>query len=191
MSFTDLYLAIYRRPLSDILLAMLFLCVLWTFLRFVCTLHPASARAWMWINRVLCVCSVLGVLLITVFSRDGSSKGISFELFRLPEEQGPREEYPRMLLMNAFLFVPLGMSLGSSWTQKTSVYRCILYTVLGGFAVTFFCELLQLIFGLGTMEADDLVMNLAGVLLGMTHLPAAYVVRYLIARVMKREIPAS
>lgn len=191
MSLSELYLAIYCRPLSEILTAMFCLCILWTVLRFAFMLRPGSARVWMWINRVLCVCSVAGVLLVTVLSRDSAGGGVSFDLFRLPTEPGPRDEYPRMLLMNAFLFVPLGMSLGSSWPRTMPVFRCILYTALGGLAVTLTCELLQLITGLGTPEADDLVMNLAGVLLGMTHLPFSYGVRYLIARAAKRGVPAS
>ena len=80
MSFSDLYHEVYCRPLDEILTVMLCLCALWMLLRLACMLHPVSARVWTWINRALCICTVLGILLVTVLSRSGKGHSISFEL---------------------------------------------------------------------------------------------------------------
>ncbi|MCQ2429868.1 MAG: VanZ family protein [Clostridia bacterium] len=170
---TELYQAIYHRPLADIIGWMTALTLAWAVLRLLFCISRRTGRVWMWTNRVLCVCSVLGVLIVTVFMRSGAGTGISLKLFELPLEPGPRDEYPRMLLMNAFLFLPLGMSLGSSWPDEWTLPGRIAWTAVGGFAVTLTCELLQLLLSRGTFEIDDLTMNLAGVLLGLVHVVPA------------------
>ena len=78
-----------------------------------------------------------------------------------------------MLLMNAFLFFPLGLSLGNAWRPERRILRRFGLTVLCGLALSLFCETMQGIFMLGTAETDDLLMNTAGVALGAVSALAA------------------
>ena len=130
----------------------------------------------MWFNRILAGCAVLGILGITVFYRfigGGGEVGINLVPFCVPEEAWRAEEYYRMLLMNAFLFFPLGLSLGNAWRPERRILRRLGLTVLCGLALSLFCETMQGLFMLGTAETDDLLMNTAGVALGAVSALAA------------------
>ena len=130
----------------------------------------------MWFHRILAGCAVLGILGITVFYRfigGGGEVGINLVPFRVPEEAWRAEEYYRMLLMNAFLFFPLGLSLGNAWRLERRILRRFGLTVLCGLALSLFCETIQGLFMLGTAETDDLLMNTAGVALGAVSALAA------------------
>ena len=118
MNLKELYLEIYRSRPESILRFMLVSLFVWTLLTLLFGSLRATRRGWMWFNRILAGCAVLGILGITVFYRfigGGGEVGINLVPFRVPEEAWRAEEYYRMLLMNAFLFFPLGLSLGNAW----------------------------------------------------------------------------
>ena len=167
MSYAELYHRIYAAPLSDIRTFMLVLLFGWTVLTFLFGLGHQSARVWMIINRALAVCSVLGILFVTVLSRGNGATGVSLRLFHIPAEDWLAREYRRMLLMNVFLYLPLGLSLSNAWPTAWALSRRTLYTAAGGIAVSLACELLQFLLRRGTAEIDDLVTNTAGTLLGV------------------------
>ena len=165
MNLKELYLEIYRSRPESILRFMLVSLFVWTLLTLLFGSLRATRRGWMWFNRILAGCAVLGILGITVFYRfigGGGEVGINLVPFRVPEEAWRAEEYYRMLLMNAFLFFPLGLSLGNAWRPERRILRRFGLTVLCGLALSLFCETMQGLFMLGTAETDDLLMNTAG-----------------------------
>ncbi len=169
MNLKELYLYIYRSRPDDLIRFMLVCLSVWTVLALVFGNLRGTRRGWMWCNRILAGCSVLGILGVTVFYRfigGGGEIGIHLIPFRVPAEAWRAEEYYRMLLMNAFLFFPLGLSLGNAWRPERRIAVRFGLTVLCGLALSLFCEMLQGIFALGTVETDDLLMNTAGVALG-------------------------
>ena len=165
MNLKELYLEIYRSRPESILRFMLVSLFVWTLLTLLFGSLRATRRGWMWFNRILAGCAVLGILGITVFYRfigGGGEVGINLVPFRVPEEAWRAEEYYRMLLMNAFLFFP-----------ERRILRRFGLTVLCGLALSLFCETMQGLFMLGTAETDDLLMNTAGVALGAVSALAA------------------
>lgn len=176
MNLKELYLEIYRSRPESILRFMLVSLFVWTLLTLLFGSLRATRRGWMWFNRILAGCAGLGILGITVFYRfigGGGEVGINLVPFRVPEESWRAEEYYRMLLMNAFLFFPLGLSLGNAWRPERRILRRFGLTVLCGLALSLFCETMQGLFMLGTAETDDLLMNTAGVALGAVSALAA------------------
>lgn len=176
MNLKELYLEIYRSRPESILRFMLVSLFVWTLLTLLFGSLRATRCGWMWFNRILAGCAVLGILGITVFYRfigGGGEVGINLVPFRVPEEAWRAEEYYRMLLMNAFLFFPLGLSLGNAWRPERRILRRFGLTVLCGLALSLFCETMQGLFMLGTAETDDLLMNTAGVALGAVSALAA------------------
>ena len=169
MNLKELYLEIYRSRPESILRFMLVSLFVWTLLTLLFGSLRATRRGWMWFNRILAGCAVLGILGITVFYRfigGGGEVGINLVPFRVPEETWRAEEYYRMLLMNAFLFFPLGLSLGNAWRPERRILRRFGLTVLCGLALSLFCETMQGLFMLGTAEdrrpADEYGRRCAG-----------------------------
>ncbi len=69
--------------------------------------------------------------------------------------------YVRNTVLNIMLFVPLGFLLPALWKE----YRSLRITVLAGFILSLFVEILQ-IFTFRLTDVDDLITNTAGAALG-------------------------
>ena len=72
---------------------------------------------------------------------------------------------PEMLIeniANIALFFPLGVFIRDRWENRSRWQYCI----LTAFCCSFTIECLQLIFGLGTFEVDDMMHNTLGAVLG-------------------------
>ena len=131
-----IYKYIYPRDLRLVIVISVVMAVLWVIFD-----HKIKRKYWKIINFVLLMISVLVILELTVFSRaHGQSTfyPIPFYSFRAAK-QFP--EFYRLNIMNGFLFVPFGLSLPV-------------------------VELVQLHFGLGRCETDDVIMNTLGTALG-------------------------
>ena len=87
MSYHEFYLKLYAMKFPVVHAAMLFAVFFWAFVSFLFGVGKKSARFWMWVNRVLVVCSVLGVLFVTVFTRVGGSVSL-LTGFSLPQADG-------------------------------------------------------------------------------------------------------
>ena len=91
MNLKELYLEIYRSRPESILRFMLVSLFVWTLLTLLFGSLRATRRGWMWFNRILAGCAVLGILGITVFYRfigGGGEVGINLVPFRVPEVAG-------------------------------------------------------------------------------------------------------
>lgn len=111
---------------------------------------------------------IFGILYRTILSRAGDdARKILLVPFAGYDYFNIGEEYYRMLIMNALLFVPLGMSLpflieGRRGLGKHPVFG----TIILGFIFSLAIEIFQYIFSFGTSEADDLIMNTIGTAIG-------------------------
>jgi len=63
---------------------------------------------------------------------------------------------------NLFLFIPVGYFLPRLWPKL----RNIVFFLLTGFLAITLVELLQLVTLLGSLDIDDLILNLSGMLMG-------------------------
>ena len=168
----ELYLNVYRSPLEKIALFMGLAVLFWTLLRSI--LHCRIGRVWRWCNRGLAVVSVVLILVVSFWSRTPGTYPPVLVPFASLNAARTQPEYYREMLMNILLYLPLGLSLGSSWANGMRIRRILGWTVLCGTALSLLVECIQGIFQLGTMETDDVIRNTLGTLLGVLHVPLAY-----------------
>lgn len=227
-SMADFFLTIYRSPLPRIRYWILVLVITWfvltLFFSWLCILRIP----WSVMNSAACTVGLALILWITVLRRTPGKRTIyvlPFYAFYLAMRQ---PEMYREMLMNVFMFVPVGLTLpyavemaallnvhhrknGDNKQNATAFYkkgvsktgahwsryadkehrdeshrritffhkpealdgscfigklRIIGYAILVAAVFSFCIELLQGLFGLGTAEVDDVIMNTLGVIIG-------------------------
>lgn len=187
--FREIYLEIYCGSMSELAQVAFVLVLCWSFLTAVGTNLPVARKGWMWFNRGLAGLSALGVLAVTIFSRffgESSEVGCFWMPFQVPAEAWLAEEYYRMLFMNALLFVPLGVTLVNAWDPKRAFATRLGLTIGASFGLSLFCELVQGIFALGTVETDDLIMNTTGACTAALCILPAWGIAWVIDRIRRR-----
>lgn len=116
------------------------------------------------IGAILSIVCVAVILYATVISRGESSVGHDFTPFSSFQRAVEQPEMYRSMLMNVFLFEPLGLML--PFVIKGSTVKRILLTIVIGFALSVAIEASQYFFALGMAEADDVICNTVGAALG-------------------------
>lgn len=158
-----LFLWIYRQPLQRIVFWMILLAFLWGWLGY----RERGSLRWRVGNFLLFLGAAAAVFYMTVYTRGegtGEAVLVPFQSFQAAKVQ---PELYRAMLMNVFLFVPLGLTLpfvlGKGWIPG-------FLTVLAGLAFSAGIEYLQYRYALGWCEVDDVIMNTLGAFLGsMAH----------------------
>lgn len=170
--------SVYALPLKSIFAMILLGMLLWGFLR-----AKVYSRTWQCINCCLLVLSLAGVLYLTVFDRSVGSYEVLLKPFSLFEKAREQREFYRAMLMNVFLFFPLGLSLSNVLPQKWSRWGKVALTVLFGCLLSIGVEFAQYRFSLGMAETDDVLCNTLGAFLGTCSLLIAYGVEKLQKRI--------
>lgn len=150
---------IYIQPLHRIIIFMAFMVILWG----IFGKKGKNKQWWCIINAVVFVCAVLLILYMTIYSRSEAAKEailIPFYSFILAREQ---PELYRSMLMNIFLFVPIGLSLPFVLSKKK---HSIIMTMITAFLFSASIEAIQYYFALGLCEVDDVIMNTLGAMIG-------------------------
>lgn len=106
---------------------------------------------------LIAACFIIAKL--TLFRESG---GREVRLFPFRGSYAPNSEYPRTLLMNVLLFLPFGISFPYLLRGKNRAFK----TAAAALGISFLAEVLQYVFAIGVTEADDLICNTAGALLG-------------------------
>lgn len=156
---------IYCQPLHLIMEELFAGIFLWLWMALY-AVKRRRLRIWRFGNAILAFLSVWIVLYATVCSRcPGTSKlllqpFLSFRTARL------QPEIYRSMLMNVFLFEPLGLTLSNALPEKLPVWSRVLVTVLTGALLSSLVEWTQYRFSLGVAEVDDVLCNTLGTLLG-------------------------
>lgn len=162
-----MYNYLYSRPLWLIALLIVGGIALWSYLGSMLSAKShTTRRTWMVINGVLFVLSLCVILFITLLRRNTDVQVpilCPFHSFLAAREQS---EVWRELLMNTFLFVPLGLTLSQLLPRKWATKRRVLLVILLGITVSITVEWAQYHFALGTAEADDVICNALGTFLG-------------------------
>ena len=155
----ELFVFIYCQPLNRLGFLMLLGIFLWGWLGF----REGNRLRWRLLNGVLFLGCAAVIFYMTVYTRGESADVAVLVPFQSFREARLQPELYRSMLMNVFLFVPLGMSgpfvLGKGrWTP--------FLTVILALAFSAGIEYLQYTYGLGKCEVDDVIMNTLGALLG-------------------------
>ena len=156
---------IYALPLWTVTFLMLALLIVWAML----SLHKNQRKRSI-INAVLCPITVLIILYATVLTRTPGSYELILTPFATFTAALQQPELYREMLMNIFLFFPLGLTLSNALPQKWHRWLRIALTTLIGCILSAGIEYAQYRYALGMAEVDDVICNTLGALIGSTSL---------------------
>ena len=156
---------IYSRSLIGVLVAMPLLLAVWGALS-----ARVAERHWRLGNLALLLVSAAVILYATLFSRAEGSGGLILTPFAALTAARQQPELYREMLMNVFLFFPLGLTLSNALPRRWNYRRRIGVTVLAGCLLSAGIEYAQYRFALGLAETDDVICNTLGALLGAASL---------------------
>lgn len=154
-----LFLFIYRQPLQRILFWMLLLIFLWAYLGF----RDGGSLRWRLGNFILFAGTAAAIFYMTVYTRGEGAGEVVLVPFQSFQEAKIQPELYRSMLMNVFLFVPVGASL--PFVLGKGRLPGFL-TVALALAFSAGIEYLQYRYALGRCEVDDIIMNTLGAVVG-------------------------
>lgn len=167
---------IYVQPLNRIIFFIVLLVVVWSIVGY----KADKKNWWRLFNSVILLCIIAAIAFMTVYSREEGAHEVILTPFQsFVEAKGNREMY-RSMLMNVFLFVPLGLSLPNVLPRKWHPAANVCLTMIFGFALSAVIEWCQYRYGLGRCEVDDVIMNTLGTTIGASS--------FVIARILERRL---
>lgn len=149
---------IYSRPLWKVILYSIAAIVFWGKLSI-----KVSDRVWNRHNKMLLLFSVFAVIYATLLRTPEVSELVLIPFYSFIEAHQQPEMY-RSMLMNVFLFLPMGISLPFVLDKK--VRHNIICTIIMAMIFSTSIEITQYIFCLGRCETDDVIMNTLGAAVG-------------------------
>ena len=135
-----------------------------------------GARRWRCGNLVLVLLITAAILYATLFSRAEGGTGLILTPFASLTAARQQPELYREMLMNVFLFFPLGLTLSNALPRKWHRWLRIILTTLIGCALSAGIEYAQYRYALGLAETDDVICNTLGAFLGAASLLAAHAI---------------
>lgn len=166
-----MFQSIYSKPLSNIILAIVIAIVAWGYLR-----TKVQLRRWTMANFVLFCAAVIAILCATILNRTPGNYELILTPFAALSAARQQPELYRAMLMNVFLFFPLGLTLSNALPQKWHRWLKIILTTLIGCILSAGIEYAQYRCALGLAETDDVICNTLGAFLGATSLLAAHAI---------------
>lgn len=174
----DLFYSIYVSKLPVMYFAMGALLLGWS------VIGAVFEKQMRIFGSVLAVVAVAAILYATVISRDESGAGTDFVPFSTFERALLNREMYRSMLMNVFLFIPLGISLPFVYGGGTA--QRIGLAILTGLLLSVTVEAVQYFGSLGMAETDDVISNTLGTLIGSCAYPLSLLWRKWIASAQKK-----
>lgn len=162
---------IYALPLHMVIILMLALLIVWAML----SLHKNQKKRTI-INLVLCSITALTILYATILTRTSGDYEFILTPFAALSAARQQPELYREMLMNVFLFFPLGLTLSNVLPQKWHRWLRIILTTLVGCALSAGIEYAQYRCALGLAETDDVICNTLGAFLGAVSLLVAHAI---------------
>ena len=162
---------IYSRPLIVIILFMVLALAVWGG----SSAHVAAKR-WRRGNLILTALMAAAILYATLFSRAEGSTGLILTPFAALAAAQQQPELYREMLMNVFLFFPLGLTLSNALPRKWHRWGRIALTTLVGCVFSAGIEYAQYRYALGMAEVDDVICNTLGTFIGSTSLLIAHAI---------------
>ena len=135
-----------------------------------------GARRWRWGNLVLVLLMAAAILYATLFSRAEGGTGLILTPFASLTAARIQPEIYREMLMNVFLFFPLGLTLSNALPRKWHCWGRIALTTLVGCILSAGIEYAQYRYALGMAEVDDVICNTLGAFIGSTSLLIAHAI---------------
>lgn len=162
---------IYALPLHMVIFLMLVLLIVWAML----SQHKNQKKRTI-INAALCFIAAFIILYATILTRSaGVFEAILTPFASLTAARQQPELY-REMLMNVFLFFPLGLTLSNALPRKWHRWGRIALTTLIGCILSVGIEYAQYRYALGMAEVDDVICNTLGAFIGSTSLLIAHAI---------------
>lgn len=127
-------------------------------------------------NFVLFCAAVIAILYATILNRTPGNYELILTPFAALSAARQQPELYREMLMNVFLFFPLGLTLSNALPRKWHRWLRIILTTLVGCALSAGIEYAQYRYALGLAETDDVICNTLGAFLGAASLLAAHAI---------------
>lgn len=158
-----IYKTFYGLPLYRIVGFMIILILLWYFLDHYLIKQSSERILWKLGNALSFAGMICVILVVTISSRSQGSEVILRPLNSFVEARTNVEIY-RSMLMNVFLFFPLGLTLPYALPEKWKhqVWLTIVLAMLFSLGI----EFAQYYFSLGRAETDDVICNTLGCAIG-------------------------
>lgn len=166
-----MFQSIYSKPLSNIILAIVIAIVAWGYLR-----TKVQLRRWMMANLVLFCAAVIAILYATILTRTPGVPAVILTPFAALAAARVQPELYREMLMNIFLFFPLGLTLSNALPRKWHRWLRIILTTFVGCILSAGIEYAQYRCALGLAETDDVICNTLGAFIGSTSLLIAHAI---------------
>lgn len=122
------------------------------------------------LNTALACAAAFIILYATILNRTPGNYELILTPFAALSAARQQPELYREMLMNIFLFFPLGLTLSNALPQKWHRWGRIILTTLVGCALSAGIEYAQYRCALGLAETDDVICNTLGAFIGSTSL---------------------
>lgn len=163
--FHHLYNLVYHTSTWLVGEVLLFLMAIWSF---ICALKPRRRRLF---ALILAVIATVLILHITLFSRGRVATGRELMPFSTLFRSNGRPGLLHSMVMNIFLFVPLGAALPFLFPDETRTRKRILLTIAIALCLSVIIELVQLLAARGMTQTDDVICNTLGAAIGACTYP--------------------
>ena len=127
-------------------------------------------------NTVLACAAAFIILYATILTRTPGVPAVILTPFTALTAARQQPELYREILMNVFLFFPLGLTLSNALPRRWHRWLRIILTTLIGCALSAGIEYAQYRYALGLAETDDVICNTMGAFLGAASLLAAHAI---------------
>ena len=154
----------YGQSLKYIIFLMIFLIGFWSCIRKLSGKNIRYYTVWKIINIFGGIIIGVVILMTTLSSRSNSVAELILVPLHSFLEAKTQPEIYRSMLMNVFLFFPLGLTLPFALPEKWN--RKALLTIAFAFILSFVIEFLQFHYHLGRAETDDVICNTLGAAIG-------------------------
>lgn len=162
---------IYALPLHMVIFLMLVLLIVWAML----SQHKNQKKRTI-INAALCFIAAFIILCATILNRTPGDYELILTPFATFTAALQQPELYREMLMNVFLFFPLGLTLSNALPRKWHRWGRIAFTTLIGCILSAGIEYAQYRCALGLAETDDVICNTLGAFIGSTSLLIAHAI---------------
>lgn len=162
---------IYALPLEIVILLVLLLLVGWAFLW-----EGSKKSSCTTVNLVLLLITLVFIYYITILTRSSGIHEVVLTPFATFTAAHQQPELYREMLMNVFLFFPLGLTFSNALPRKWHRWGRIALTTLVGCALSAGIEYAQYRYALGMAEVDDVICNTLGAFIGSTSLLIAHTI---------------
>ena len=173
---------IYTQPLSRVIIAMAIAIAIWGYAR-----TKLYGKRWNIANALLACGMVAAILCITIFGRTAGECTLVLRPFASLTVARTQSEAYRELLMNIFLFFPLGLTLSNALPQRWGRWHRIGITVIAGLLLSVGIEYTQYCLALGVAETDDVICNTLGMFIGSTSLLVAHSIEKYKEKIIKHD----